>query len=144
MRLTNQLGEGFAASEGDVAAAIDALDADSNPFTVLGIDEERYIQTAFESGGLVVEKRGGGAASHVIARRLGGDGHFSRDEVKRLFLAYFRRAPFDPIISWQPLALDSVAGLSGLRQIAWGKVAVLVGIVAALVAVTALVRDWLA
>ena len=142
MRLTNQMGSGFAASDADVSTAIDALDPENNSFTVLGIDEDRYIQTAYEGGGLVVEKRDGGADSHLRAQRTGGQPLFSKDEVKRMFLAYYRRSSFDPIVEWRPFDLGAAAG-SLVQGISWTKVAMMIGTVAATVAATIVIRNWL-
>jgi hypothetical protein len=106
MKLTNDFGSGWIASPADVATAIDALDPDTNSFTVLERLEEVYIQTAYEDGALVIEKRDGGADRHFRAWHMGGNDRFDKTEVHRLFDAYYRNEPMPPTIEWRPYRLD--------------------------------------
>lgn len=129
MKLTNQFGSGWITSAQDVDQAIDALDQDNNPFTVLSRADEDYIQTAHDDGGWTVERRQGGANQHFSAWHVGGGSSFTKDEVRRLFEAYRTRGPDPMTVEWKPLAAN--ANLS-LRGFSWWKAALLLVLVAGL------------
>jgi hypothetical protein len=106
MKLINDFGSGWIASPSDIKTAIDALDPDTNSFTVLEQTDQVYLQTAYEDGGLVVERRDGSADRHFRAWHMGGSDRFEKAEVLRLFDAYYRKDAPPLTVEWRPYRLD--------------------------------------
>jgi hypothetical protein len=145
MKLTNALGSGWIAFPSDLATAIATLDPDTNSFAVLERGDELYIQTAYEDGQLVVEKREGGADRHFRAWRMGGDDRFDKADVQRLFEAYYRNAAMPLTMEWRPYRLDgSTFGLSqAFRSFSLAKALVLVVLGVAVYVFTTQIRGAL-
>jgi hypothetical protein len=133
MKLTNAFGSGWLASPSDIATAIAALDPDNNSFTVLESSDQFYIQTAYEDGDFVVEKRDGGPDHHFRAWHMGGTDRFDKAQVQRLFDAYYRTEAFPLTVEWRPYRLDgSMISVGNLfRGFSVWKAAVLMLFVAA-------------
>lgn len=105
-----------AAQAGPVTSAAihDALlDVGANGFVVLEAGVEAYIQTAFQEGGYVLEKREGNNQYHFRAIRqhtapvASGDLStiFAFEEVCTAFMAYASKTPMPPFLKWERMIL---------------------------------------
>jgi hypothetical protein len=84
----------------------DALsDIEGDGFIILSSGEETYLQTAWQDGGYVVEKREGDNQHHFRAARRGaaGDANFTFEETLAVFLAYGSSAPIPSFVEWKVL-----------------------------------------
>ena len=144
MRL--QLENGF---EGEVtgAAALEAalrsLNTSSNTFAILSNGDERFLQTAREEDGFIVEKRDGSFRTHFCAARPGsvrklekqsfllpradlGQDRFTLDEVTDLFVSYWRGTPAKVEVDWSPMEMPDPAATS-TRLASWTRMALWAG-----------------
>ena len=131
MKLTNAFGSGWIANPSDIASAVAALDPDRNSFIVIETGEETYIQTAYEGGGLVVEKREGSSERHFRAWHRGGGDSFGKPEVQRILESYVQGTEMPLTVEWKRHEFGVAAAGELLKGFSLGKAALLLLFVAA-------------
>lgn len=123
MRLQLENGfEGEVTSVSAITAALQSLDTHSNTFAVLSNGDERFIQTARENDGFIVERRDGNFRAHFCAARPGGVGklkkqsflmpradlgqdRFSLEEVTDLFAGYWSGTSPATMVDWRKMEM---------------------------------------
>jgi hypothetical protein len=143
MMLVNAFGSGWIANASDIAGAVAALDPDQNSFMVLKTGEETYIQTAYEGGALVVEKREGSADRHFRAWHRGGGDSFAKRDVQRILESYVLGTEMPLTVEWKPHEFGIGGAGDLLKGFSLGKAALLLLLVAAAYFATDFVRGVL-
>lgn len=148
MRL--QLENGFEGEVTGIAAltsALRSLDTNSNTFAILSDGTDRFIQTAREGNGFIVERRDGDYLAHFCAARPGspprlekqsflmpradlGQDRFTLDEVTDLFVSYWKATQPVTAVDWTPMEMPNPAAtstkLAGLTRVVVWTVAILI------------------
>lgn len=107
MKLTvsDHLDEAPATAEA-VLDAVSAIEAEPGAFLILARDEQHFMQTASRDGGFVLEKREGGDATHLSAKRTDGVGHhFDAAEISEALLDYLEGKSETVGVHWERLFL---------------------------------------
>ena len=143
--------EGEVTSLSALKSALQSLDTSSNTYAILLNGDERFIQTAAQEDGFIVERRDGNYRAHFYAARPGsrraierqsflipradlGQDRFTRSEVVDMFSAYLKGAEPSRAIEWVPMAMPdpnatSTKIASRARAAAWIlMVAIFVGL----------------
>ena len=82
-------------------------------FAVLASAPEIYLQTAWQDGGFIIERRDGGEARHFRAARSERPVEpkdrsrltFTFEEVLAVFIAYASGTPMPASVAWEPMRL---------------------------------------
>lgn len=140
MRLQLENGfEGEVTSAAALAAALSSLDTSSNTFAILSDGDDRFIQTARQDDGFIVEKRDGNFRAHFCASRPGtyrplekqsfflpradlGQDRFALDEVSDLFVSYWQGTSSKAEVDWTPMDMPDPAATS-TKLASWMRMA---------------------
>lgn len=148
MRLQLENGfEGEVASVAALKSALQSLDTSSNTFAILSDGDDRFIQTAREKDGFIVERRDGSFRAHFCAARPGsgrrlekqsflmpradlGQDRFTLEEVSDLFGSYWRGKSSRVEVDWTPMEMPDPAATSTklaswMRMTLWAAAIVL-------------------
>lgn len=91
------------------------LNMGSREFVILESGPETYLQSAFQNGNYVIEKREGGSGHHfaaaidrsTVASSTGSDTTFNFDEVREIFLAYATGSSMPRWLKWQHMPIPT-------------------------------------
>lgn len=91
------------------------LNMGSREFVILESGPETYLQSAFQNGNYVIEKREGGSLHHfaaaidrsMVASRTGPDTTFNFDEAREIFLAYATGSSMPRWLKWQHMPMPT-------------------------------------
>ena len=89
------------------------LNMGSREFVILESGPETYLQSAFQNGNYVIEKREGGSLHHfaavidisTVASGTGPDTTFKFDEAREIFLAYATGSSMPRWLKWQHMPI---------------------------------------
>jgi hypothetical protein len=138
MRLeTERPGTRDISTPAEIEAALAALDPATDSFAILSADKERYLQTAMDLEGFIVERCEDHAAPMKALRTalhptLEQD-RFNREEVAAIFTAYLAGADMPPSMHWAPMPMarpisPARAGAARIVMLGTGALLILVAL----------------